>query len=109
MDHETISRKEKIEIARRLAGTSGSSGYKKHAFEAYRDNLGNDGPDGQTTGGRFFLRLLLSGFFFLVVLSVTEFHAMGKEQAGKYQVKIENALKTQTGMEKIKELIRSIG
>lgn len=88
MEQETICRKDKIELARELAEKT-SRGTRK------KDSLGSF----------FLLRCLLSFFFFLVVLGITEFDAAGEETAAVYQKKIGNALCSQQGMEKMKQEI----
>ncbi len=98
MDHETISRKDKIEMARRMVGNSRGGRYYGRCRET-GDNVS------ASSGSLFFLRFLFSFFLFLSVLAVTEFHAMGEEKAAEYQKKIEHVLVSQRGIEKIKQEI----
>lgn len=105
MDQETISRKEKIEMARKLTNheiiprySRASSG--EQIYEGNRKEI---------FGGYFFLRMLLSGFLLLAILGITRFDAMGEQQAQKYQAKLTKVLKNQTGVEHIKKILKSIG
>ena len=91
MDHETISRKEKIERARRLSGSKKSAGYQNDS-DLYPSSFAS----------RFFLRMLLSIFLFLAVLTITKFQAMGETKADDFRGKIHSALISQQGVERIK-------
>lgn len=102
MDHETISRKDKIELARRMVENSRGSRHSWHCGETGDDNAS------VPAFGMFFLRLLFSFFLFLSVLAVTEFHAMGEEKAAECQEKIGNVLVSQRGIEKIKQEIERL-
>ena len=52
--------------------------------------------------------MLLSSFLLLAVLGVTKFEAMGKEQSQEYQTKLVYILKTQSGIDHIKEFLKSV-
>lgn len=104
MDHETISRKEKVEMARRQAGHNGFS-YRTIHSSCKKDSLEEKEPE----RGYFFLRVLLSAFLLLAALGVTRFEAMGKQQAQEYQAKLVKVLKKQPEVEHIKELLKSVG
>ncbi len=84
MDQENLSRKQKIELARRMAGT------------------GSECREGEN---HFFLRTLLSVFILLAVLGMTKFETAEEGNVKEYQTKVVSALKTQKGMDAIKELI----
>lgn len=99
MDHETISRKDKIELARKLAGSRRNAGYQSCPY--LYDSNGQEMPASSFTS-RFFLRLLLSAFLFLSVLAVTDFHAMGEKKAEYCREKLSHALISQQGVEQIK-------
>ena len=88
MDQENLSRSQKIEMARKMAGSSAES---------------------QEEEGHFFLRILLSAFILLAVMGMTKFEAMGEEKAQEYQTKVTGALKAQRGLDAIKEIIASVG
>ena len=103
MDQETISRKEKIEMARKESERLDFS-YRK----LYPNYQKEDSQGKESEHGYFFLRVLLSSFLLLAVLGVTKFEAMGKEQSQEYQTKLVHILKTQSGIDHIKEFLKSV-
>lgn len=103
MDQETISRKEKIEMAKRQVRQRGFS------YRNIHNTYQKDSPyERETESGYLFLRVLLSSFLLLAALGVTRFEAMGEQQAQEYQTKLVKVLKTQPQVEYMKELLKSI-
>jgi hypothetical protein len=114
MDRETISRKQKIELARKMAGKNyyGSGNRRTETFrktEAFGNEKFGDEKYGRKAGekGHFFLRILLSIFVLLAVMGVTEFDAMGDGNGEKYQKQLVKILKSQEGVERVKAVIRN--
>lgn len=103
MDQETISRKEKIEMARRQSWQADFP-YKKTYHTYQKENL----QEQESEHSYFFLRILLSCFLLLAILGITRFEAMGEQESQKYQAKLVKVLKKQPEIDYIKGILKSI-
>lgn len=101
MDHETISRKQKIELARKMAG---KNDYRGRKGREEGNGWNHDEREG-AGAGHFFLRILLSTFLLLAVMGVTKFDAAGDGNGEMYQKKIVKVLKRQEGLDRVKTVL----